>query len=84
MILLAWVVELSCSHYFLNVTMPSYEAIIDAMDVLEIPCEDMHHRYYFRSKIERIDHDEFQLEICKKFGHLVVPLNMHGIYTEGC
>jgi hypothetical protein len=38
-----WATSLSCSHYFLDETLPSDEAILEAMNVSERPWDDMHH-----------------------------------------
>jgi hypothetical protein len=38
-----WATSLSCSHYFLDETFPSDEAILEAMNVFERPWDDMHH-----------------------------------------
>jgi hypothetical protein len=54
-----WATSLSCSHDFLDETLPSDKAIIKAMNGYEKPWDDMHHRYYFLPELERIEHDEF-------------------------
>jgi hypothetical protein len=56
---LAWATSLSCSHDFLNGTLPSNEAIIEAMNGSEKPWDDMHHRSYFLQELERIEQDDF-------------------------
>jgi hypothetical protein len=42
-----WAVQSSCSHDFLNDTLPSDEAILEAMYCPNRPWDDMHHRSYF-------------------------------------
>jgi hypothetical protein len=42
-----WATSLSCSHEFLDGTLPSDEAIIKFMNGFERPWDDMHHRSYF-------------------------------------
>jgi hypothetical protein len=50
-----WATSLSCSHDFLDETLPSNEAILEAMNVFERPWDDMHHRSYFLPILERIE-----------------------------
>jgi hypothetical protein len=38
-----WATSLSCSHDFLYETLPSDEAILEAMNGSERPWDDMHH-----------------------------------------
>jgi hypothetical protein len=38
-----WATSLSCSHDFLDETLPSDEAILEAMNVTKRPWDDMHH-----------------------------------------
>jgi hypothetical protein len=78
-----WVTSLSCSHDFLDENLPSDEAILEAMNVYERPWDDMHHRSYFLPSLERIEKDDFTSTQSEIVGHAVVPLDIHGIYTEG-
>jgi hypothetical protein len=45
----------SCSHDCLEETLPSYEAIVEAMNGSEKPWDDMHHRSYFLLELARIE-----------------------------
>jgi hypothetical protein len=54
-----WATLLSCSHDFLNDNLPLDEAIIEAMNGSDKPRDDMHHRSYFLSELERIEQDDF-------------------------
>jgi hypothetical protein len=78
-----WATSLSCSHDFLDETLPSDEAILEAMNVSERPWDDMHHRYYVFPSLERIEQDEFRSTLSEIVGHAIVPLDTHGIYVEG-
>jgi hypothetical protein len=78
-----WATSLSFSHDFLDETLPSDEAILEAMNVSKRPWDDMHHRSYFLPCIERIEKDDFRSTLSEIFGHAVVPLDTHFIYAEG-
>ena len=49
-----WVVQSSCSLDLFDDTLPSDEAILEAMSGLDSPWDDMHHQSYFLSKLVRI------------------------------
>jgi len=72
----------SCSHDFLDDTFPSDKSIIEAMNGSEKPWDDMHHRSYFLPDLSRIKQDDFRSTLSEIVGHVVVPLDTHGIYTE--
>jgi hypothetical protein len=78
-----WATSLSCSHHFLDETLPLDEAILEAMNVYERPWDNMHHQYYFLPSLERIEQDDFRSTLSEIVGHVVVPLDTHGIYVEG-
>jgi hypothetical protein len=80
---LVWATSLSCSHDFLDETLPSDEAILEAMNFFERPWDDMHHRSYFLPSLERIEQDDFRSTLSEIVGHAVVPLDTHEIYAEG-
>jgi hypothetical protein len=80
---LVWATSLSCSNDFLDETFPSYEAILEAMNVSKRPWDDMHHRSYFLPSLERIEQDNFRSTLSEIVGHTIVPLYTHGIYTKG-
>jgi hypothetical protein len=72
-------------HDFLDSTLPSYEAILEAMSGPDRPWDDIHHRSYsyFLPEFIKIEHDEFISTLSEIVGHVVVPLDVHGIYAEG-
>jgi hypothetical protein len=78
-----WVIQSSCSHDFLDDTLPSDEAILESMSGPDRPWDDMHHRSYFLPELVRIEQDEFRSTLSEMVGHVVVPLDTHGIYAEG-
>jgi hypothetical protein len=78
-----WSTSLSCSYDCLDETLPSYEAILEAMNGSDRPWDDMNHRSYFLPSLERIEQDEFQSTLSEIVDHVVVPLDTHDIYAEG-
>jgi hypothetical protein len=77
-----WDTSTYCSHDFLDDTLPSYEAIIEAMNGSNKPWDDMHHCSYFLRELARIEEDDFRSTLSEIVGHIVVPLDMHDIYDE--
>jgi hypothetical protein len=43
----------------------------------------MHHHTYFFPKLARIKQDDFRSTLSEIVGHIIVPLDIHGIYVEG-
>jgi hypothetical protein len=80
---LVWAISLSCSHDFLDETLPLDEAILEAMNVSERPWYDMHHRSYFLPSLEKIEQGDFRSSLSEIVGHAIVPLDTHNIYAEG-
>jgi len=78
-----WATSLSCSHDFLDETLPSYESILEAMNGYERPWDDMHHRSYFLPSLERIEQDDFWSTLSEIVIHVIVPLDTHDIYAKG-
>jgi hypothetical protein len=78
-----WATSLSCSHDFLDETLPSNETIVEAMNVSKRPWDNMHHRSYFFPSLEKIEQDDFRSTLSEIVGHTVVPLDTYGIYAEG-
>jgi hypothetical protein len=76
-----WATSLSCSHDFLDGTLPSDEAIIEATNDSDRPWDDMHHRSYFLPDLERIEQDDFRSTLSEIVDHVIVPLDIHGIYV---
>jgi hypothetical protein len=80
---IVWVTLLSCSHDYLNETLPLDEAIIEAVNGSHIPWDDMHHRSYFLPKLERIKQDDFRSTLSERVCHVIVPLDTLEIYAKG-
>jgi hypothetical protein len=59
------------------------ESILDAMSGPDRPWDDMHHRSYFLPKLVTIEQDEFRSTLSEMVGHVVVPLDTHGVYDKG-
>jgi hypothetical protein len=78
-----WTTLLSCSHDCLDETLPSDEAIIEAINGFDKPLDDMHRCSYFLPELERIEQDNFRSTLSEIVSHTVVPLDMHDIYVEG-
>jgi hypothetical protein len=64
-----WATSSSCSHDFLDKTLPSNEAIIEAMNGFDRPWDEMHHRSYFLPNISRIEQDDFLSTLSEIVGH---------------
>jgi hypothetical protein len=80
---LLWATSSSCSHDYLDETFPLDESILEAMNGSKRPWYDIHHLSYFLPSLERIEQDDFWSTLSEIVGHIVVPLDMHGIYDEG-
>jgi hypothetical protein len=80
---LIWATQSSCSHDFLDNTLPSDESILEVMSGTDRPWDDMHHRSYFLIELVRIEHDDFRYTLSEMVGHALVPLYTHGFYPEG-
>jgi hypothetical protein len=78
-----WATSSSCSHDYLDETLPSDEAIVEAMNGSDRPWDDMHHRSYFLPDLARIEQDDFRSTLSKIVSHVVVPVDTHDIYAEG-
>jgi hypothetical protein len=65
-----WVAHSSSSHEFLDDTLPSDEAILEAMSGPDRPWDDLHHRSYFLPELERIEQDEFRSTLSEMVGHV--------------
>jgi hypothetical protein len=78
-----WATSSSCSHDCLNDTLTFDEAILEAMNGLDRPWDDMHHHSYFLPDLVRIEQDDFRSTLSEIVGHTVVPLDMQKIYAEG-
>jgi hypothetical protein len=78
-----WATQSSCSHDFLNDTLPSDESILEAINGLYRPWDYMHYSSYFLPELVRIEHEDFRSTLSEMVGHVVVPLDMHGVYAKG-
>jgi hypothetical protein len=78
-----WATSSSFSPDCLDDTLPSDEAIIEAMNGSDRPWDDMHHRSYFLPELARIEQDDFRSTLSEIVGHAIVPLDTHDIYAEG-
>ena len=77
-VLPAWAVESSHTHDFLDDVFPSYEAIIEAMSVVEQPWEELHHRSYFLPKLDCLEREDFRETLSKNIGSHMLPLSSPG------
>jgi hypothetical protein len=77
-----WTTWSSCSCDFLNEDFPSNESIIESMNGSDKPWDDMHHHSYFLLELPRIEQDDFRSTLSEIVSHAIVPLDMHGIYSE--
>jgi hypothetical protein len=80
---LLWAIQSYFSHDFLDDTLPLDEAILEAIYGPNRAWDDMHHRSYFLPELVRIEQDDFRSTLSEMVGHVVVSLDMHGIYAEG-
>ena len=56
-----WATSSPYSRDFLDETLTSIEAIIEAMNGSDRPWDDMHHRSYFLPNLARIEQDDLDL-----------------------
>jgi hypothetical protein len=78
-----WDTSSSCAHDFLDDTLPLDKAILEAMIGSDRLWDDMHHRFYFLLELFRIKQDDFRSTLSEIVGHVVFPLDTHGIYVKG-
>jgi hypothetical protein len=78
-----WATSLCCSRDHLDETLPSDEAIIEAMNGSDRPWDDMHHLSYFLPELAIIEQDDFRSTLSEIVCHTVVPFDTHGIYAQG-
>ena len=81
--LLAWEVQYSHAHDYLDSVFPSDEAIIEAMSGAEPPWEELHHRYYFLPELDRLECEDFREVLSERIGIHVVPLSSRGLMADG-
>ena len=71
------------THDFLDDVFPLDEAIIEAISGVEPPWEELHHRSYFLSDLDRMEHEEFREIISKNIHSPMVPLRSLGYMDDG-
>ena len=76
--LLAWVVQSSHAHDYLDMVFPSDEVIIEAMSGVGPPWEELHHRSYFLPELDRLEREDFRVILSQRVGSPVVPLSSLG------
>ena len=81
--LLAWALESSHSHGFLDDVFPLDEAILEAMSGVEQPWEELHHQSYFLPKLVRMECDDFREILREKIGCPMVPLSSPSQMVDG-
>jgi hypothetical protein len=67
----------------LDLVLPSYEAVIEAMTSPDKPWDDLHHRSYFLPELSRIEAGEFTLTMTGDRTCPINPLAIHNFYVEG-
>jgi hypothetical protein len=67
----------------LDLALPSYEVIIEAMTSPYRPWDDLHHRSYFLAELRQIEAGEFTLTMNRDKDCLINPLATHVVYAEG-
>jgi hypothetical protein len=77
-----WATSSPFSHDCLNETLPSNEVILEAMNGLDRPWDDMHYLSYFLPNLVRIEQDDFRSTLSDIVSHVIVPLDMHDIYSK--
>jgi hypothetical protein len=62
---------------------PSDEAILEAVNGLDRPWDDLHHRSYFLLELRRIEAGEFVLTMTGDMYFPINPFLMHAVYDKG-
>ena len=70
-------------HDYLDTVFPSDEAIIEAMSGVEPPWGELHHRYYFISELDHLEHEDFRKVLRERIGSPMVPLGSPGPMADG-
>jgi hypothetical protein len=68
---------------YLDLVLPSDEAIMEAMTSLEKPWDDLHHKSYFLPELSRIEVGEFTLTTTGDRSCPINPLATHVVYPKG-
>ena len=80
---LAWVENSTYLYDWLNMVLPSDEAILEAMIGPKKICEDLHHKSYFLLDMSRIKNSEFHMRLTEGIDQPVNPLHKEGMFFEG-
>lgn len=75
-----WIVDSTSTMDYLNIVLPSDEAILEAMTGVEIPWDDLHHHSYFLPSLQEV---ESNLSSPYFSGNIHNPLVPSHIYAEG-
>ena len=73
----------SHAHDCLNTMFPLDEVIIEAMLGVEPPWEELHHRSYFLSELDLLEHEDYREILSQKVGRPMVPLSSPGQMADG-
>ena len=79
----AWVEKSLHSMEFLDMVLPSHEAILEAMSGCGKTCEDLHHLSYFLPELSRIENQEFHMRLSDDVDTPINPLPREGMFAEG-
>ena len=82
-VLLAWEVQSSQCHDYLDTIFPLDEAIIEAMSGVEPPWEELHHRSYFLPELDHLEREDFRVVLSQRVGSPMVPLSSPGPMADG-
>ena len=66
--LLAWAVQSSHAHDYLDMVFPSDEVIIEAMSGVEPPWEELHNISHFLLELDRLEREDFRDVINERMG----------------
>ena len=81
--LYAWAENSLHTEDFLDMVLPSDEAILEAMCGRGKIYEDLHHRSYFLPELSRIENQEFHMRLADDVDTPINPLPKEGIFSEG-
>ena len=72
-------------HYmnFLDMVLPSDEAILEAMCIHDNIYKYLHHRSYFLPELSKIENQEFHMRLAGDADTPINPLPREGIFAEG-
>ena len=79
----AWEENSLHSTDYLNMVLPSDEAILEVMCGCDKICKDLHHRSYFLPKLSRIENQEFHMRLADDVDAPINPLPREGMFAKG-